>query len=155
VIAADNSRNANEALATLGSAGYFLGAPIVHFAHGNVGAGLGSLAIRGGSFGVAILGFASCWGNNSDVCGLMVFGLLGMVAAIPIDAAVLAYEEDEYEDEEDGGPDEETSLGPFRRLSLAPVFGSALSHREGVLLGGAGSTSPSAAFDGLVLTGAF
>jgi hypothetical protein len=162
VIAADSNyanNNSNETLVALGVAGYFLGPPIVHFVHGNVGVGFGSLAIRGGSFGVLVLGAASCYGRSDSVCGFGVLGALGMIAAIPIDAAVFAYETDEeYEDEHDpdAESEEQTSFGPFRRLSLTPVFGSSLSRREGTpSVGAPGYGLPGIAFDGLVLTGAF
>lgn len=106
-------------LASVGVLGYFFGAPSVHWAHENVGAGFGSLGIRGGSTTLLVLGAVSCydgWGGNDggDGCGFVIIGALGMLAAIPIDAAALAYE--------DVVP-EEAFLGPLRRLRLSPVLG--------------------------------
>ncbi len=122
IVAASGSSHQGDAdsvLATVGVLGYFFGAPSVHWAHENVGKGFASLGIRGGSTTLFVLGAVSCFdgwaggGGNGD-CTIMWLGFLGMIAAIPIDAAAFAYE--------DVVP-EEASLGPLRRLRLSPVLG--------------------------------
>jgi hypothetical protein len=65
---------------------YTLGGPIVHFAHGNPGRGVGSLALRS-------LPAIAIFGETRS----LDFGLLALVsipAAIAIDAAVLAREDE-------------------------------------------------------------
>jgi hypothetical protein len=83
-----------------------LGPPVVHWAHGNVGRGLGSLLIRGGSWALV---FAAIAGNGSDNASVGLFGVLGILAAPAIDAAVLAYED----------PKPSVSTPPFA-LAAAP-----------------------------------
>jgi hypothetical protein len=82
--------------ATVGFVGYLAGAPIIHAVHGNVAKGGGSVGLRiglpvvGGGIGLA---FASC--NGPYYCRFEAFGLGflgGMVAAVAIDSAALAYE---------------------------------------------------------------
>jgi hypothetical protein len=84
---------------------YVLGGPIVHWAHGHVGAGFGSLALRvglpfaGGLLG-GLLGAAAVSGQNDGLNGLGVvlggalvgFGV-GVAAAIIVDPAVNSYED--------------------------------------------------------------
>jgi hypothetical protein len=75
--------------------------PVVHAVHGHPGRAAGSvllhvgLPILGGALGVAL---ESCGGGGEyDLCGLeglLAGGLLGMVAATTIDAAVLAQSSD-------------------------------------------------------------
>jgi hypothetical protein len=75
--------------------GYFLGAPIVHASKGNWGRAAGSLALRTGA-PILLGGIGAGLENCSDedfTCGLagaLVGGALGIVAAIVLDAAVLA-----------------------------------------------------------------
>ncbi|HKY40907.1 MAG TPA: hypothetical protein VJN18_33460 [Polyangiaceae bacterium] len=90
---------ANENFAYVGVGGLFLAAPIVHFGHGNVGRGFLSLGMRVAlPIGGAALGSASegCGGGGEqDFCGLAgaAIGLLvGGVAAIALDSAVVAWE---------------------------------------------------------------
>lgn len=75
----------SEELALLGVGGYFFGGPLVHWAHGHVGKGFGSLGIRVGA----------------PIAGAMIGeweGLaLGFVGAWVIDAAALAHENVEEE----------------------------------------------------------
>lgn len=79
---------------------YLLGGPVSHFAHDNIGRGIGSLALRAGlpvAFGAVGFGIEDCSGDNDyDLCGIVgsiVGGVVGIAAAISIDAAVLSYEE--------------------------------------------------------------
>lgn len=86
---------------TLGwlSVGTFVaGGPIVHFAHGNAGKGLGSLALRvglpivAGGLG-AMVERTQCSGG--DFCGLggaFLGGLAGVTGAIVIDSTLLSYQ---------------------------------------------------------------
>lgn len=82
-------------------AGYVLAAPIVHFAHGNVGRGFGSFGIRVGSPIVCtLIGAAAGSGKgNSDILdtgalgGAVIGFFVGMGAAIAIDASLLAREQ--------------------------------------------------------------
>jgi hypothetical protein len=77
-------------------AGYGLGAPIVHFAHGNAGGGGASIALRlglplvGGIAGFALAPSHSDWSTLGYI-GLGM--LLGAGGAAVIDASVLAYNE--------------------------------------------------------------
>lgn len=85
--------------------GYFLGPPIVHWAHGQVGRGFADLGIRfGAPLVLGILGYAVLHkGNGDDVLGAVgaVVGVtLGIIAAIVIDASVLAYETSDDDDED-------------------------------------------------------
>jgi hypothetical protein len=84
----------------LGAGAYVFGGPIVHAAHQNWGAATASLGLRVGLPLMGILiGSAvdSCGANNdSDLCGAVGPGfgvLLGIGAAIAIDAAALGYEQ--------------------------------------------------------------
>jgi hypothetical protein len=81
-------------------AGWLLGAPLVHLAHGNPGRALGSLALHAGlPLAGALVGFAaeSCGPTDGAFCGLggAIIGTgLGMIAATSIDAAALAQDTD-------------------------------------------------------------
>ena len=112
----------------VGVVGYFLGAPIVHWAHGNVDEGFGSLAIRGGSALLILAGaicvFSSRKDTRPDECvAPIVLGVGGIIAAIPIDAAVLAYDEVERD------PDHATIrftpiVDPRRQMVGLTAFGT-------------------------------
>lgn len=88
-----------EELAGVGLVTYLVGSPIVHWAHGNVGAGFGSLGMRAAAFSALLVGTIACAGNalggsSSDGgCVVAFVGLLGVPAAVAVDAAVLAYDE--------------------------------------------------------------
>jgi hypothetical protein len=84
----------------LSAASYALGGPIVHAAHQNWGTAAASLGLRVGLPLTGILiGSAAdrCGANNdSDVCGAVgpgIGALLGIGAAIAIDATTLAYDQ--------------------------------------------------------------
>jgi hypothetical protein len=115
--------NQNSELGLVGFGGYLLGAPIVHWAHGHGGKGLASFAIRGGSTFLAVLGAAACVDNmfggddGPSSCPLMWLGLAGMLAAIPIDAAVLAREKVPLD--EASGPRRRRTMMPFH---LSPIM---------------------------------
>jgi hypothetical protein len=79
-----------------GAFGWFLGPPILHFAHGNVGEGFASLGLR-----IAPVVLAAAYGgsdcfydrNDDGACVLLaVATVLSIPAAITLDAALLAYE---------------------------------------------------------------
>ena len=75
--------------------GYFVGPPIVHWANGQGWQGLASLGIRVGSGAALIVGATQfdLGGDDGDQAApvlLLVTGALGLIAAIPIDAAALA-----------------------------------------------------------------
>lgn len=79
---------------------YALGAPAVHFVHGNPGRGFASLGIRVGA--PVVLGFLgveaeNCGEHGGDFCGFggALLGVsAGIIGAIAIDAAVLAYDDE-------------------------------------------------------------
>ncbi|MDB4942226.1 MAG: hypothetical protein JWP97_1760 [Labilithrix sp.] len=118
--------------------GYFLGGPIVHWAHGNVGMGFADLGIRIGAPLVLGVGgyYASGGGshNGGDDLGPALVGVLGTVigvaSAIAIDAAVLAREPVNKDDDEEEDAKNETpayhkvaSRNPFVPGSLTPTLG--------------------------------
>jgi hypothetical protein len=98
-----------------GVGAFALGTPIVHFAHGHTGKGVASLAIRGGSAGALALGASNRGGTVSP---LLLLGFFGLIAAIPIDAAVFA--------REDVPPEQaaRTSLSFRLAPTLAPAVGA-------------------------------
>ena len=110
---------------TYGSVGiYLLGAPVIHFAHGNPGRGLGSLGLRAGvpvAFGAIGSKLEDCSGDNYyDLCGIVgiiVGGVLGIATAITIDAAVLSY--DEVPVASEGIHDVGVSIGPTHAQLVA------------------------------------
>lgn len=105
------------------SAGFTFGAPIVHWAHGNIGRGFGSLGLRIGlpatALGVTVL---TGRGYSSLLVGVVLIPT-AFAAAITIDAAVLAY---------DSAPSSRARAG----LAWAPMLDL---RPEGVTLGVAGS----------------
>jgi len=150
----NSSTSGTAELAVAGLLGYGFGAPIVHWAHGNAGKGFGSLGIRAGAFTLFVAGAVSCSESHSDSgggCILALVGALGLVAAIPIDAAVLA-----YDDPKDDG----VSLGPLHHLALAPDVGPGSGVRAFELRDGQGAREArapalSGLHGGLVLRGLF
>ncbi len=83
-----------EALFVLAGGGYLFGAPIVHLIHGNPGRAAASWGLRA-ALPVAFFGVGTviedCAGHDFCGYGSLVIGVpLGMVAAIALDAAVLA-----------------------------------------------------------------
>lgn len=93
-------------VALAGAAGYVLGAPIVHWTHGRIGPGFGSLGLRvgmplGGMFWGAVIGAAMDSHHDDSVAGGAAIGFLGgMAGAILFDAALLAYEKPSERDKE-------------------------------------------------------
>jgi hypothetical protein len=73
---------------------YMIGPPIVHWAHGHVATGFGSLGLR--TLPILLGGAVIAGGSKGDIenalVGVWVVGI-GAVAAVTIDAAVLAREE--------------------------------------------------------------
>jgi len=86
----------------LGIGTYALGAPIVHWGHGNVARGFGSLLLRTGApFVLGLGGGAMCDSSHSgsseydgwECLGPMAIGvLLGVATAVVVDSAVIARE---------------------------------------------------------------
>jgi hypothetical protein len=87
-------------VSALGLGTLMIASPVLHWVHGNLGAGLLSLAIRTVSTGVLLVGAAS--GLEDDISGaeedhgaydaLAIAGLIGILTAVVLDSAVLAYE---------------------------------------------------------------
>jgi hypothetical protein len=85
----------------IGVGGYVLGAPIVHFAHGRVDTGFGSLGMRVGlPLVTGLVGLAVGSGDNGSAHSGAAYGaavgaafgaIVGALGAIIIDASVLAY----------------------------------------------------------------
>ena len=89
--------------------GYFLGPPIVHWAHGQVGRGFADLGIRvGAPVVLGTVGYLVFTGGGSNgsydalagAVGILLGAGLGIVAAIVVDAAALAYEPADDDDDE-------------------------------------------------------
>lgn len=83
----------------VGFGGYFVAVPIVHLAHGRAGAALGSLALRVGApiamaftLGGLEVALAHERGSYAGIVGAFAGLIVGISAAIAIDASVLAYE---------------------------------------------------------------
>jgi len=79
---------------------YLVGGPVTHFARGNTGRGLGSLALRAGLpivSGAVGSRMEDCSGDNDyDLCGLpgaILGGVVGIATAITLDATLLSYDE--------------------------------------------------------------
>lgn len=88
------------ALSVAGMLTYVAGSPIVHWAHGNVGTGFGSLAMRVAAFATFAGGSIACASNSLDDsssdgggCAVAAIGILLVPAAMAVDAAVLAYDD--------------------------------------------------------------
>ncbi|MGC4088148.1 MAG: hypothetical protein QM756_09655 [Polyangiaceae bacterium] len=98
-IAATEMRDSStsEVLGVMGAAAYVAGGPTVHFAHGHVGKGFGSLGLRVGlpvAGALTATAIARPCGGDFGCIGEAALGfLLGGVSAIAIDAAVLGHEE--------------------------------------------------------------
>lgn len=77
-----------------------VGSPIVHFGHLNITGGVSSLAIRAASAGLFVLGAAVATdgfegSSDEETIGtaVAVAGLLGVAAAVIVDASYFGYEE--------------------------------------------------------------
>ena len=96
-LSGSDSGTAN-ALGLLSVGTFVAGGPIVHFAHGNVGKGLGSLALRvglpilSGVVGSAVERTQCSGGDFCGVGGAFIGGLAGIAGTIVIDSTVLGYE---------------------------------------------------------------
>lgn len=101
------------ASAEVGLGLYVLGGPIVHWSHGNTGRGFASLSLRvGAPLALGALFVATCEPEEEADFGCMGSALLGaslgIVAAIAIDASVVARDTVPIEQEPS------LSLGPVR-----------------------------------------
>jgi hypothetical protein len=104
VAAAQQRSSDQEPYLILGALGWFLAPPIIHWGHGNVAEGFGSLGLRVAPFLLLFFTVAECFqfdseggrSNNEGSCtALYALTLLSIPAAVIIDAAVLAYDERE------------------------------------------------------------
>lgn len=125
-------------VALTGAAGYVLGAPIVHWTHGRIGPGFGSLGLRvgmplGGMFWGALIGAAMDSHHNDSVGAGAAIGFLGgMAGAILFDAALLAYEKPSERDKEAYETAAVSAKHPIRWVpTLAP-------QKEGATIGVSG-----------------
>lgn len=87
------SRINSDASVVVGGAGMIatlIGAPIIHSAHDNGARGWISFGIRGGGLTLMLIGLGSS--TKDSLHPLTYVGAAAMLAAIPIDAAALAYE---------------------------------------------------------------
>lgn len=107
-------------------ASYAIGPPIIHWAHGHVEAGIGSLALRTGLPLVAVtIATAGHFGQNctnsesetDSVCLLtfVITTLASVVAAVAIDDALLARED---------VPDRRTGVMQFGAFGISPTVGA-------------------------------
>jgi len=90
------SRTNEEELAWAGVLLYAFGGPSVHWAHGNVGKGFGSLGLRTAGPVVGGITLCAAMGDSGEfgcLAGLALGGLLGIGAAVAVDSAALAYDE--------------------------------------------------------------
>lgn len=94
--ASDTSESSVVLLAplSLGVLGYLFAAPIIHWAHGRVGTGFASLALRavGPLAGVGLGALVQGVAGHDNTAGGIVGGLVGATAAVVVDDAVLARE---------------------------------------------------------------
>lgn len=126
---------------------YGLGAPIVHFAHGHVGAGFADLGLRvgmplvlgffGGLIGATTYQPPPCssstlcgWGNMLGAAaaageGVIIGGLLGAGGAVALDAAMIAREPVKDHDAANGAEPSNPST------HIEPAFGVAPERRGG------------------------
>lgn len=129
----------NSPLGYVSLGGYLFGAPVVHFAHGNPGRGVGSLALRmilpsiGFAFGYAAFHRSDRseeWFNFSGLAEGMLFGLGGVASCVALDASVFSYER---------AADASDAQAPARaryKVSVSPQIG----YVRGGALAGMGGT---------------
>jgi hypothetical protein len=102
----NGSGDAGGTVALTGAVGYVLGAPVVHWMHGRIGPGFGSLGLRVGlpltcMFWGAVIGAASGSRDDDAVGAGAALGFVGgMAGAIILDAALLAYEKPSEKEKE-------------------------------------------------------
>ncbi|MEO6575032.1 MAG: hypothetical protein ABIP89_14405 [Polyangiaceae bacterium] len=105
-MASHSSGNTGGYVALAGAAGYVLGAPIVHWTHGRIGPGFGSLGLRvglplSGLFWGAVIGAASGSRHDDAVGAGAAIGFVGgMAGAILLDAALLGFEKPSEKEKE-------------------------------------------------------
>jgi hypothetical protein len=94
-------------VAVAGGIGYLLGAPVVHWMHGRIGPGLGSLGLRvglplAGMFWGAIIGAAANdrHGEVFSSTGLGIGFVAGVAGAMLLDTTLLAYEKPSEKEKE-------------------------------------------------------
>lgn len=100
VTAAVGGAVGSRAVAYTGLAGFVVATPIIHFTHGNVGAGFASLGLRAGLPALGVAGLYLCpvdqdAGFHISGCqlGSLMLGVgLDVLVVPPVDAAVFAHE---------------------------------------------------------------
>jgi hypothetical protein len=128
-------------LALLALGWYVLAPPFVHFAHGRVGTGFGSLGVRvgmpivgaivGAGVGAAATGGGRCtWICEGVGSGALIGFGLGLLSAVTIDAAVLSHETSK--DSASTGP----SPSQIEKLRITPAFGPRREGGYDVAVGG-------------------
>ncbi len=106
--------------------GYLVGPPIVHWAHGNIGRGFADLGIRlGAPIVLGTIGYYALhkegeFFDGSGLAGIAVGGLLGILGAIVIDAAALAYEP--ADDDDDDAMHRTPRRNALRPVKVTPMF---------------------------------
>lgn len=137
-LATSSNGETSASLLVLGAGGYFFAPGALHLSHGRAGAAAGSLALRIGLPVVGILGGTVATGGcTRSLCGiaLAIGAVVGVVSAVGIDAAALAYERVDDDDLDDARSDREAPATRSARrhaarkpIALAPTFGP---RREG------------------------
>jgi hypothetical protein len=96
---------------------YALGAPIIHLTHSNPGRGFASLGMRvGGPIVLGVIGALAenCSNNSREFCGVggaLLGASAGIIAAVAIDAAVFAYDDE---------PEGRHAAAPRFQLGISP-----------------------------------
>lgn len=124
-------------VALAGGIGYLLGAPIVHWMHGRIGPGFGSLGLRvglplSGLFWGAIIGSAADSRHDDGIgAGAAIGFVAGIGGAMLLDAALLAYEKPSEREKE--AYEEAKAKHPIRWLpNLSPQKAGATVGVSGV-----------------------
>ena len=120
------SSDSGGSVALAGGIGYVLGAPVVHWMHGRIGPGFGSLGLRvglplAGLFWGAVIGAAVNSRNDDAIlaAGAGIGFVGGMAGAMLLDAALLAYEKPSEREKE--AYQEANAKHPIRWMpNLAP-----------------------------------
>ena len=126
---ASKTDGASASFTALAVGGYFLAPPIVHFAHGRAGAGLGSLGLRVAMpfLGAVVGGEAMRKGSCHELCGFndgtLLGGALGVIGAVAIDATVLSYEQVDDDERSRSRRGDARQAPAQKRFTFSPAFG--------------------------------
>lgn len=108
---------ANETAYWIGGGLQIIGAPIVHWTHGQVGTGFADLGLR---ILLPLTGALIAWAPNQSATALTIGAAVGQVAAIIIDASALAFETPE-DNAPRRGSNASRDLAPRWSLGVAPI----------------------------------